>query len=128
MHKKVIGVKLLFFCFCILIGCTTKNANKGIDNDYLGHWEIRIKEMPKVGDVSFDMNIMGNDSAYYGYFVELNGDTVFFNKVELEDECLNTEYEWGGHEVGFKVKLHENNKNILEGSFMRFFDIEGKRK
>ncbi len=128
MNSKIIGGKILLFCFCILLGCSGNKTNRKINNDYVGQWEMKIKDMPKVGDVSFEMNIMQYDSVYYGYFVELNGDTVLFKKVELDDDCLHTRYDWGGHDVGFKVELQENNKNMLKGSFMRFFDVEGTRK
>ncbi|MCW3807343.1 hypothetical protein [Plebeiibacterium marinum] len=125
---KFLSTLILLVSFYMVIGCTGNKTTREINSNYVGVWNIRIKEMPKVGDVSFEMSILKNDSVYSGYFVELNGDTVFFNKIELDDEYLNTKYEWGGHNVGFRVKLKENNINELEGSFMRFFDIEGMRK
>ncbi len=46
----------------------------------------------------------------------------------MERTYLNTRYNWSEYDVGFKVKISEKNKKLLEGSFMRFFDVTGKRK
>ncbi len=125
--KRLINLSLLLFAF-LFIKCSNHSSNNSIDSKYVGIWQMKIKKLPKVGDVNFTMKISEKDSVFSGFFVEEDGDTVDFSNIQIEDGYLNTKYNWSGHDVGFKVKVNENDRNIVEGTFMRFFDVEGKRE
>ncbi|MCW3804511.1 hypothetical protein [Plebeiibacterium marinum] len=128
--KKTGIIKISILLFTVLfVGCSLGPSHgEGIDSKYIGEWQMEIKKLPQVGNVNFIMNITEKDSVFKGYFVELNGDTVDFTKIIIDEGYLSTRYNWKGHDVGFKVKVNDQDDQLLEGTFMRFFDMEGKKK
>ncbi len=127
--KKTGIIKISILLFTVLfVGCSRgPSQGEGMDSKYIGEWQMEIKKLPQVGNVNFIMNITEKDSVFTGYFVEQTGDTIDFTKIIIDEGYLTTRYNWKGHDVGFKVKVDDVNKEQLKGTFMRFFDIEGKK-
>lgn len=95
---------------------------------YTGEWELVFKELPNIGDKEVNMFLNEKDSIMIGYFVDKDGIRVDFSKITFNKEGgMRVKYEWGGHKVGFSVKVENTKNNYMEGSFMGIFDVEGKR-
>ncbi|MCW3807032.1 hypothetical protein [Plebeiibacterium marinum] len=127
MEQKIQSRILIIIWVVLFISCTNRYKGDSDYSGYIGSWEIEIQELPNIERLSFTMNLSEKDSSIIGEIVEEGGDTVDITKIIIEDGFLNTRYNWSGHDVGFKVRISEKNKNLLEGSFMRFFDVTGKR-
>ncbi len=122
--KVLTGIVILGSLF-LLISCNNAFQKNSIHSEYVGSWEMEIKELPKVGDVHFIMNLQEKDFSLSGIIIEEDGDTVRLNKIIIEDEYLNIKYNWADNDVGFKIKKVD--KDIIEGSFMRLYDVFGKK-
>jgi len=125
MRKLII---MLSIGFIVLSACSNKKTVPADIEKFAGVWDMKILELPKVGDKEMATYLNPKDSLMTGYFIEDNGGRTEFSEITIEGNDMKIKYNWGGHDVSLKVEMSETSRDTFEGRMMGFFKVEGVRR
>jgi len=121
-------VYLITFSVFLLVGCVKKKSVPADIQKFAGVWEVKIHELPKVGDKKMTTYLTPKDSVLTGYFTEDNGGRTDFSEIEVSGNEMICKYNWGGHNVSYIVEMNEATTDTFEGRMMGFFKVKGIKK
>jgi len=124
--KNLIYVSIL--AMFVMAGCQGKKTIPADIQKFAGKWEITIKNLPKEGDKLLTTYLTPKDSILTGYFVETNGGRTELSSIEVAGSDMKCKFNWGGHNVSYKVELDENQPNLMSGRFLNIFKVVGEKK
>jgi len=120
-------ILLSIIAMFLMNGC---NSEKAVPEDlqkFAGKWEITIKDLPKEGDKLLTTYLTPKDSILKGYFVETNGGRTELATIEVNGNKMKCKFNWGGHNVSYKVELDEQSPNLMNGRFLNIFKVVGEK-
>jgi len=125
---KRITYYIITLSLVFLAACSNKKAIPEEIEKFAGVWDMEILELPKVGDKAMTTYLNPKDSVMTGYFIEDNGGRTDFSEITIDGDKMKVKYNWGGHDVSFKVELSETSRDSLEGRMLGFFKVKGVRR
>lgn len=113
----VTTILLVFIVFML-------NAQNSTTEFFEGKWKVKVLGTPN-GDSELTMTITSKDGKLEGTIVQVEKDTITFNRVEFESNNIIVYWNSTGYDVFLKLKKID--KDRLEGSLVDLFEASADR-